>query len=119
VKLTKIVLLGAVAVLLLTGSDSFAGAAKGQGEGFVAAFQARFDLIDANKDGKVSRQEYVDFHAKQAGKRFDGVDKEKKGYVTKEEVKAVVEEATTKMQENRKRWLEKKQQMQQQRQQQE
>jgi Ca2+-binding EF-hand superfamily protein len=113
VKLTRIVLLGAVAVLLLTGSDSFAGAAKGQGDAFVAAFQARFDLIDANNDGKVSRKEYVEFHSKQAGKRFDQVDKNKKGYVTKEEVQQVVEKASTKMQENRKKWLEKKQQKQQ------
>ena len=117
-KLTRIVLLGAVAVLLLTGSDSFAGAAKGQGEAFAAAFQARFNLIDANKDGKVSRKEYVEFHSKQAGKRFDQVDKDKKGYVTKEEVQQAVEEAATKMQDKRKKWLEKQQQKQQEQQQQ-
>ena len=109
-------MLGAVAVLLLTGSDSFAGAAKGQGEALAGAFQARFELIDANNDGKVTRAEYVEFHSKQAGKRFDQVDKDKKGYVTKEEVKEAVEKAATKMQKNKQKWLEKKQQMQEQQQ---
>ena len=115
-KLKTIIWIGAVAVLLLTGGDSFAGAAKGQQDAFVAAFQARFNLIDANKDGKVSRKEYVKFHSKQAGNRFDQVDKGKKGYVTREEVQQIVEQASTKMQQKRKQWLEMQQKKQQQQQ---
>jgi Ca2+-binding EF-hand superfamily protein len=111
-----IVLLGAVTLLLLVGSDGFPGAAKGQDEALVAAFKARFDLIDANKDGKVTRDEYVKFHAKQADKRFNQIDKGKKGYVTKEEVEQIAEKASEKMKEKKKMWQEKKKQMEQQQQ---
>ena len=116
-KLKRIVFLGAAAVLLLTGSDALSGAAKGQEDAFVAAFKARFDLIDANKDGKVTRDEYVEFHAKRAGNRFDQVDKDKTGYVTKEEVEQMAVKTRKKMQEKRNKWQEKKQQMQEKKQQ--
>ena len=111
-----IIFLGAVAVLLLAGSDALPGAAKGQGDAAMAFFKARFDLIDANKDGKVTRDEFTKFHAKQAGKRFDRVDKDKKGYVTKAEVEQIAKDASEKWQERRKKWQEKKQQMEQQQQ---
>jgi len=116
VTLRMTVLIGALAVLLATGSKSFAGEAVAPA--VMAAFEARFDLIDANKDGKVTREEFVKFHTKQAENRFDALDKNKKGYLTREEAQQLVEETGAKMQEKRKRWMEKKQQMQQQKQQQ-
>jgi len=108
-KLSMIVLLGAVSVLLITGSDSVAQQDRAD-RALMAAFQQRFELLDANKDGKVTRQEYVDFHCKRAEARFDGVDKDKKGYVTREEAKELVQETSDKMKDVRKQWQEKRQQ---------
>jgi hypothetical protein len=107
-KLKTIVLIGAVALLPAAGGESFAGDALPPG--VMAAFQARFSLIDANKDGKVTRKEYLEFHRKQAGKRFDRVDKTKKGYVTREEVQQFVEASSKRMKETRKKWQESQQQ---------
>jgi Ca2+-binding EF-hand superfamily protein len=103
-KLKTIVLISGVAVLLATGGESFAS--ETVPPGVMAAFKARFNLIDANKDGKVTRKEYVEFHRKQAAKRFDRVDKQKKGYVTREEVEQFVEETSKRMKETRKKWQE-------------
>ena len=122
-KLGMIVVLGAIAVLLITGSDSFAQDRSNQA--LMAAFQHRFDVLDANKDGKVTRQEYVDFHCKLAESRFANFDKDKNGYVTREEAKEAVQAAGDKMQKAKKQWqqkrqeqLERQQQQQQQQQQQ-
>jgi Ca2+-binding EF-hand superfamily protein len=103
-----IVLLGAIAVLLLTGSDSLAQDRADRA--LMAAFQQRFDLLDANKDGKVTRKEYVDFHCKRAEARFASFDKDKNGYVTREEAKELVQAAGDKMEKVRKQWQEKRQQ---------
>jgi hypothetical protein len=107
VKLTRIVLLGAVAVLLLTGSDSLAQDRANRA--LMAAFQTRFDLLDANNDGKVTRQEYLDFHCKRAEVRFDNLDKDKNGHVTREEAKEIAEAAGDKMQKAKKHWQQKRQ----------
>jgi Ca2+-binding EF-hand superfamily protein len=123
-KLRMIVVLGAMVVLLATGSESFAEEADPSN--FVAAFKARFDLMDANKDGKVTREEYVKFQSKRLEKRFNQLDKNKTGYVTKEEVEQLAEEASKKAKKSAKQWQEvhkqwqekKKQQMEQQQQQQ-
>jgi Ca2+-binding EF-hand superfamily protein len=99
-----VVVLGAVAVLLITGSDSLAQ--DGSNQAVIAAFQNRFDLMDANKDGKVTREEYVKFNTKRIENRFNLLDKNKKGYITKEEVQQLAEETSKKAKKSGKQWQE-------------
>jgi len=107
-KLPMIVVLGAVSFLLITGSDSLAQQSRSE-RALMAASNQRFELLDANNDGKVTRQEYVDFHCKRAEARFDNADKDKNGYVTREEAKELVQEAGNKMKEAQKKWQQKRQ----------
>ena len=44
-----------------------------------------FGKIDANKDGKISRVEFMDFHSKMAEERFDKVEKADKDSISKDE----------------------------------
>lgn len=104
-----IVVLGAVAALLVTGSDSLAQQAGDTNAAFMAAFQARFNQMDTNGDGKVSREEYVEFHRKRAEKVFSKVDKNQNGYVTREEAKEAAEAASKRFQETKKKWQENRQ----------
>jgi Ca2+-binding EF-hand superfamily protein len=116
--LRTIVLLGAVAVLLATGSDSLAQDPKSKNTPMKAALEGRFDLLDANKDGKVCREEYVKFHMKRAKERFDKVDKNNDGCVTKEEAQEAAQAAGERFQKMKKQWQQNQQQRQQQQQQQ-
>lgn len=47
--------------------------------------EAAFKAMDANGDGKVTKEEYLEFVKKQAEKRFDKLDAQGKGYITKDD----------------------------------
>lgn len=96
-----IFLVGAVALLLVAGGDSFAQ--EEHAAAAMAIFKARFKEIDADGDGRISRQEYRQYMLERALQRFDKADKDNDGYVTNEEAeeafKARSEEIRVKMKE--------------------
>lgn len=73
----KLALIG-MACALLASSVAFAKYGNGKGH--------HFGKIDADSDGKITREEMVDEAKARASRRFDHVDENKDGSVSKEEL---------------------------------
>ena len=74
-------LAAAIAAVMLAGIDS-ASAQMNYGPPPVIPPNMLFNSMDTNKDGAVSKQEYLDSHAK----KFDAMDKNKDGKITADEM---------------------------------
>ena len=66
--------------------------------------QGRYNVMDTNKDGKISYDEYMAYHQKIAEKRFQSMDTNGDGFATQQEHEEAVKEFKGKM---RRRWKEK------------
>jgi len=58
----------------------------------------RFDSIDTDNDGKISKEEWISAHPNQpqAGEMFDQIDSDGDGYMTKAELKDIISKAKEK-----------------------
>ncbi len=75
--------MGAVAILVAAGGDGFAETPnQGAGDN---AFRTRFGEMDADGDGRISRDEYIQHEIKKGNERFDAGDTNKDGYMSREE----------------------------------
>ena len=74
------------AAVLLLGSGSLAMA---QGKGGANRGAAGFKASDANGDGKLTKDEYLDHARKLAEKRWEKLDPDKKGYITFDDAQAM------------------------------
>lgn len=82
-KMRMVSLMGAVAILVAAGRDGFAETPyQGAGE---EAFQKRFSEMDADRDGRISRDEYIQHAIKEGNERFDAEDTNRDGYMSREE----------------------------------
>ncbi len=90
--LTTFILLGGHHVLAQDRSTS-----KGR-------MQGRYNVMDTNKDGKISHDEYMAYHQQIAEKRFQSMDTNGDGFVNQQEHEEAVKEFKGKM---RRRWKEK------------
>lgn len=63
-----------------------------------------FEMADTNKDGTVSREEFMNFRHASAGKRFDMMDANKDGRLSKEEAAAAKAKFKQMMEERRAKW---------------
>ena len=81
-KTSWIVLIAAVAVPLFPGGPAWGDTAARAAR---AAMERRFDEMDANRDGRIDRSEYVEYECKKANERFDAADGNKDGFITRKE----------------------------------
>lgn len=85
-----VVLVGLVTVFFVTGV-AFAQGQGGQGQSGQGApmmgCQQRFDALDTNHDGKVTKEEFmaVPHHRDNAEQMFNAMDANKQGYLTKDQ----------------------------------
>ena len=108
-KPTIIFLIGAFSLLWVATVDSFAK--EEHAAAAMALFEARFKEMDANGDGKISREEYTGFIMKSAMVRFDKADKDNDGYVTEAEAEEAFKARTEEMREKMKEWKEKREEL--------
>ncbi len=99
-----IVLIAAVAVLLNPGSLCLADTAS---KAAMAAFEKRFDEMDANGDGRIDRAEYVEYEIKKANERFDVADENRDGFITRKEAERAMKQKQEEMRKKMKEWKQK------------
>ena len=97
-KLSMIVLLTGIVVLLI-GSNYSWGQKKPVRAG---NFQARFNEMDTNGDGKISPNEHMEYIKKHAEKSFTRADVNKDGFLSSEELKKTIPKRKKKAQEKSK-----------------
>jgi len=74
-------------VLILGATCSFAQTAAD----VQAKVKARFDAMDTNKDGKISKEEFMaNCKGANCSQKFDALDANKDGFLTKEEIQQEV-----------------------------
>ena len=83
-KTSWIVLIAAVAVPLIPCGQSHGDAAAR------AAMERRFEEMDANRDGKIDRSEYVEYERRKANERFDAADGNQDGFITRKEAEGAM-----------------------------
>ena len=87
----KLVVLVSLVTLIFSGGMTFAqggGQGKGgQGAAPMMGCQQRFDTLDTNKDGQVTKDEFLaaPHHRGNAEQRFDAMDINGQGYLTKDQ----------------------------------
>lgn len=99
-------LIGVVALLLASGGHSFAD--EEHAAAAMAIFKAKFKEIDANVDGKISREEYEQYILEGAMERFDKADKDKDGYVTPAEAEEALKARAEEIREKMREWQQKR-----------
>jgi Ca2+-binding EF-hand superfamily protein len=101
---SSIVLIVAVLVFLNPGSWSWADTAS---KAAMAAFEKRFDEMDANEDGRIDRTEYVEYERKKANERFDTADEDRDGFITHKEAERTMKRKQAEMRMKMQEWREK------------
>jgi Ca2+-binding EF-hand superfamily protein len=81
-----------ISTLALIAAASAAPAAATSYEEAIAQFEARFAKADANKDGKLTKQEAKDGEMTRLSRFFGRVDSDGDGFVTKAQLKARIDE---------------------------
>ena len=104
-KPSVIVLITAVALLLTPGSQALADTAS---KAAMAAFEKRFEEMDANGDGKIDRAEYVEYEIKKANERFDVADENGNGFITRKEAERAMKQKQQEVRKKMKEWQQKK-----------
>lgn len=84
------VLIGLVTLFFVTGLTFAQGGGQGkggQGAAPMMGCQQRFDTLDTNKDGQVTKDEFLaaPHHRGNAEQRFDAMDVNGQGYLTKDQ----------------------------------
>jgi Ca2+-binding EF-hand superfamily protein len=69
----------------------------------VGIYQSYFNAIDTDGDGKVSQNEYMKQAAKNAAKKFTGMDVNKDGFISSEELKKTMPKKRKKVKEKTKK----------------
>ncbi len=82
-KLSMIVLLTGIVVLLIGSNYSWAQKEPAGTD----SFQTRFNEKDTDGDGKISRNEHMEYSKKRAEKKFTSKDLNKDGFISSEEYK--------------------------------
>ena len=100
-----IILIAVVLVLVNPGSQALADTAS---KVAMAAFEKRFEEMDANGDGKIDRAEYVEYEIKKANERFDVADENRDGFITRKEAERAMKQKQEEVREKMKEWKQKK-----------
>ncbi len=82
-KLSMIVLFTGIVVLLIGSNYSWAQ----KEPACTDSFQTRFNEKDTDGDGKISRNEHMEYSKKRAEKKFTRMDLNKDGFISNEEYK--------------------------------
>jgi Ca2+-binding EF-hand superfamily protein len=101
---SAIVLVAAVAVPLISGSQALADTAS---KAAMAAFEKRFEEMDTNGDGKIDRAEYVEYEIKKANERFDVADDNRDGFITRKEAEGAMKQKQQEVRKKMKEWKQK------------
>lgn len=94
-KLSIIVLLTGIAVLLIGGNYSWAQKKPAD----AGIYQSRFNGLDTDGDGKISRNEHMKYAEKRAEKSFTAMDVNKDGFISSEEFKKAISKRRKKVKE--------------------
>jgi len=94
-------LVAAVAVSLISGSQALADTAS---KAAMAAFEKRFDEMDANGDGRIDRTEYVEYEIKKANERFDVADEDRDGFITRKEAERAMKQKQEQLRKSMQEW---------------
>jgi Ca2+-binding EF-hand superfamily protein len=103
----EIVLIAAFGVLMICVRPSLADTAS---KAAMAAFEKRFDEMDANRDGKIDRTEYVEYEIRKANERFDVADEDSDGFITRKEAERTMKRKEQEMRKKMKEWNRKQEQ---------
>ncbi len=96
-----IVLIAAVTALLMPGPPVRGDTAS---RAAMAALERRFEEMDANGDGRISRAEYLAYERRKANERFDAADGNKDGFITRKEAEGAMKRREEEIRARMRRW---------------
>jgi len=100
-------LVGAVAILVAAGGNGFAETPYPPAGD--KAFRERFSEMDADGDGRISRDEYVQHEIKKGNERFDAGDTNRDGYMSREEAEQAARKNRERIRQQMLEWQKKQQ----------
>ena len=100
----RIFLVAGLPVLLIFVSPCLAGTLP---EAAKAALEKRFEEMDTNGDGRIDRDEYMEYETRKANERFDVADQNDDGFITRREAERATEKRQEEMREKMREWREK------------
>ena len=99
-----ILLIPAVAVLLSPGSPCLEDSAS---KAPMDAVEKRFSEMDTNGDGRIDRNEYVEYEIGKANERFDVADENHDGFITRKEAARTVKKKQEQLRQKMSDWKQK------------
>ncbi len=97
-------LIAVVVVMLSRGAPAWGGTAS---DFAGAALAKRFQEMDANGDGQITRAEYMDYETREASERFDLSDGNGDGFITRKEAERAMKKNQEEMRKRMQEWRQK------------